>query len=110
MMDASLSAMMLADAQAICAEAGQTVIINGVSYPAMVTDIMVTPQLETGGLMDRVGCTVKVCATPSAISAKAYMQPGKKLSYDSRIFRVVGFGSKPGSAWLQMTCVDEDQR
>jgi len=110
MMDANLTALMLADAQAICAEAGQTVIINSVSYPAMVSDLTVTPTLETGGLMDRLSCVVKVCATSSAISAKIHMQPGKKLSYDSRTLRVVGFTSKPGSAWLQMSCVDEDQR
>lgn len=110
MMDANLSAEMLADAQAICAESGQAVVIAGVTYAAMISDPTVTPQLVEGGLMEQVSILVKVPATSAATSAKANFQPGKKLTFDGRTYRVTALTSKPGSAWYQMQCQDADQR
>jgi len=110
MMDANLSAEMLADAQAICAEAGQSAVINGVTYAVMTTEPTVTPQLVEGGLMEQVSIIVKVPATTAATAAKADFQPGKKLTYDGRTYRVIALTSKPGSAWYQMQCQDADQR
>jgi len=109
-MDSNLAAMWLADAQAICAEAGQTVSINGTNYAAMLSDPTLTPSLEAGGLMDKITTLVKVPATTAALAAKSHMQPGKRLTHDGRIYRVIAFTYKPGSAWLQMQCQDADQR
>jgi hypothetical protein len=109
-MDANLAAEMLADAQAICAESGQSVVIQGVTYSAMVSDPTVTPQLVEGGLMEQVSILVKVPATPAATAAKAGFQPGKKLTFDGRTYRVTALTSKPGSAWYQLQCQDADQR
>ena len=109
MMDATLSAMMLADAQAMCAEAGQTVTIAGTAYPAMVSDPTLAPTLEAGGLMERVSTLVKLPTTSAVLAIKASCQPGKKLTFDGRVFRVTAFTSKPGSAWYQLQCQDADQ-
>lgn len=109
-MDSNLAAMWLADAQAICAEAGQTVTINSVSYAAMASDPTLTPSLEQGGLMDKITTLIKVPATTAALAAKSHMQPGKRLTFDARPYRVTAFTYKPGSAWLQMQCQDADQR
>lgn len=109
MMDATLSAMMLADAQAMCAEAGQTVTIDGTAFPAMVSDPTLAPTLEAGGLMERVSTLVKLPTTSGVLAIKASCQPGKKLTFDGRVFRVTAFTSKPGSAWYQLQCQDADQ-
>lgn len=109
-MDSNLTAAWLADAQAICAEVGQTVTINNVSYAAMLSDPTLTPSLEAGGLMDKITTLVKVPATTAALAAKSHMQPGKRLTFDGRGYRVTAFTYRPGSAWLQMQCQDADQR
>jgi hypothetical protein len=109
-MDSNLSAMWLADAQAICAEVGQTVSINGTSYAAMLSDPTLTPSLEAGGLMDKITTLIKVPSTTAALAAISYMQPGKRLTFDARAYRVTAFTYKPGSAWIQMQCQDADQR
>jgi proline racemase len=109
MMDATLSAMMLADALAMCAEAGQTVTIAGTAFPAMVSDPTLAPTLEAGGLMERVSTLVKLPTTSGVIAIKASCQPGKKLTFDGRVFRVTAFTTKPGSAWYQLQCQDADQ-
>lgn len=110
MMDAALSAMMLADALDMCAEAGQTVTISGTSYPAMVSDPTLAPTLEAGGFMEKVSTLVKVPTTPAVLAIKASCQPGKKLTFDGRSYRITAFTSKPGSAWYQLQCIDADQR
>jgi hypothetical protein len=109
MMDADLSAMMLADAQAMCSEAGQTVTINGTAFPAMISDPTLTPTLEAGGFMDRISTLVKIPTTAAVIAIKASCQPGKKLTLDGRVLRITAFTSKPGSAWYQLQCQDADQ-
>ena len=110
MMDANLISEMLADAQALCAEAGQTVTINSTSFPAMVSDPTFAPTLEDGGLMDRISTLVKLPTTPAVIAIKSLCQPGKKLTFDGRVFRVTAFTTKPGAAWYQLQCQDADQR
>jgi hypothetical protein len=109
MMDAILSAMMLADAQAMCAEAGQTVTIGGADFPAMVSDPTLAPTLEAGGLMERISTLVKLPTTPAVLAIKASCQPGKKLTFDGRVYRITAFTTKPGSAWYQLQCQDADQ-
>jgi hypothetical protein len=109
MMDADLSAMMLDDALEMCAEAGVTVTIGGTSFPAMVSDPTLTPTLEAGGLMDRISTLVKLPTTPAVLAIKASCQPGKKLTFDGRVFRITAFTTKPGSAWYQLQCQDADQ-
>jgi len=110
MMDANLSAMMLADAQAVAAEAGQTVTINAVNYPAMITDATLTQGYEAGGLMDRIETVVKIPATASVLAAAAFMTLGKKVTWDGRIYRITGKTRKPGGCWVQLNCHDADQR
>jgi len=109
-MDARFAAMMLADAQAMCAEAGQTVTINATDYPAMVSDPTLSPSYEAGGLMDKVSTLIQVPATSAAVAAKSHMQPGKRLTFDGRAYRVTAFTHKPGDGFLQMQCQDADQR
>lgn len=110
-MNSALAAMMLADAQAVAAEAGQTVTINGVSYPAMVADATLSQPLDTGGLMDSITTTIKIPATTAVLAAASAMVIGKKLTWDGRTYRVA---SKPfrksGSAWVQLTVTDDDAR
>lgn len=110
MMDANLSAMMLADAQAIAAEAGQTVTINAVTYPAMVTDATLTQGYEAGGLMDKIETVVKIPATSAVLAAASSMTLGKKVTWDGRIYRITGKTRKPGGCWVQLNCQDADQR
>ena len=110
MMDNNISQEWLADAQAIVAEVGQTVVINGVSFLALMGEPTVTQTLEVGGLMERVSVNISVPATASAIAAKTHMQHGKTVIHDGRSLRVVAFTHTPGTAWLQMQVQDADQR
>ena len=109
-MNSALAAMMLADAQAVTAEAGQTVTINAVNYAAMVSDASLSQNLEAGGLLDNISTTVKIPATPAVLAASAYMALGKKLTWNSRTFRITAKTTKPGSAWVQLAVVDDDAR
>ena len=109
-MDNTLAALMLTDAQAMCAEVGQTVTIQGTAYAAMVSDPTVQPRLESGGFMERVSTLVKLPTTPAIIAIKSSCQPGSKLTFDGRVYRVTAFTTKPGSAWYQLQCQDADQR
>lgn len=108
-MDTTLSAMMLADAQAMCTESGQTVTISGTPFEAMVSDPTLAPTLEAGGFMERISTLVKLPTTPAVLAIKASCQPGQKLTFDGRVFRITSFSTKPGSAWYQMQCQDADQ-
>jgi hypothetical protein len=109
-MNSALAAMMLADAQAVTAEAGQTVTINSVAYAAMVSDATLTQTLDAGGLMDNITTTIKIPATTAALAAAAYMALGKKLTWNGRTYRITGKTTKPGSAWVQLAVVDDDHR
>ena len=109
-MNSALAAMMLADAQAVTAEAGQTVTINAVTYAAMVSDATLSQNLEAGGLLDSITTTVKIPATTAALAATAHMALGKKVTWNGRTFRITGKTTKPGSAWVQLAVVDDDHR
>jgi len=110
-MNAALISMMLADAIALTAEAGQTVTIGANTFPAMVSDATLNPTLDAGGLMDQISTTVKIPATAAALAASADMAFGKKLTWAGRIFRITSKPfRKPGSAWVQLTVVDENTR
>ena len=105
-MNSTLSAMMLADAQAIALEIGQTVTVNSVSYQACVSEAVLTQSFESGGLMDKISTMVKIPATSAALAQKSFMQIGKTLTWDSNIYRVTGYNNKPGSPWIQLTVSD----
>lgn len=105
-MDSSLSAMMLADAQALASEIGQTVTVNSVSYQACVSEAVLTQSFESGGLMDKISTMVKIPATSAALAQKSFMQIGKTLTWDSNTYRVTGYNNKPGSPWIQLTVSD----
>ena len=107
-MDSSLSAMMLADAQALASEIGQTITVNSVSYQACVSEAVLTQSFESGGLMDKISTMVKIPATSSALAQKAYMAIGKTLTWDSNTYRITGYNQKPGSAWIQLTVQDSN--
>jgi hypothetical protein len=107
-MDSSLSAMMLADAQALASEIGQTITVNSVSYQACVSEAVLTQSFESGGLMDKISTMVKIPATSAALAQKAYMAIGKTLTWDSNTYRITGYNQKPGSAWIQLTVQDSN--
>ena len=109
MMDANFAAMKLADAQAMSAEAGQTVTINAVNYACMVADATLTPAFELGGVMDRIDTVIKIPATSAALAAASYMANGKKVTWAGRVYRIVAKTTKPGSGWVQLSCQDADQ-
>ena len=109
-MNEDLSAMMLADAQAVVAEIGQNVIINSVTYAATVSEAVLTQSFESGGLMDKISTLVKIPATTSALAQKSYMAIGKTLTWDNNLYRVTGFNHKPGSAWIQLSVQDAQER
>lgn len=110
MMDANLSAMMLADAQAMSAEAGQTVTINAVNYNCMTSDATLNPSFELGGVMDKIDTVIKLPATAAVLAAASFMTIGKKVTWAGRVYRIVSKTTKPGSAWVQLSCQDADQR
>ena len=105
-MDSSLQAMMLADAQAITAEIGQSVVINSVTYQACVSEAVLTQSFESGGLMDKISTMVKIPATSAALAQKSFMAIGKTLTWDSNTYRVTGYNNKPQSPWIQLTVQD----
>lgn len=109
MMDASFAAMKLADAQAMSAEAGQTVTINAVNYACMISDATLSPSFELGGVMDRIDTVIKIPATSAALAAASFMTIGKKVTWAGRVYRIISKTTKPGSAWVQLGCQDADQ-
>lgn len=108
-MDANFAAMKLADAQAMSAEAGQTVTINAVNYACMIEDATLSPAFEIGGITDRIDAVIKIPATSAALAAATYMAIGKKVTWDGRVYRIVSKSTKPGSGWVKLSCQDADQ-
>ena len=109
-MDANLAAMMLADAQANCAEIGQTVVISGVSYTAAVGQATLQEQLQAGGLMEQVSISVSLPATSALLAASSSYQIGKTLTYNGRTYRVASISHNPGDPCLTLQVQDADQR
>ena len=110
MMDANFAAMKLADAQAMSAEAGQTVTINAVNYDCMIADATLSPAFELGGVMDKIDTVIKIPATSAVLAAASFMAIGKKVTWAGRVYRIVSKTTKPGSGWVQLSCQDADQR
>lgn len=109
-MDNAISQEWLNDAQAIVTEIGQTIVINGTSYSALVGEPTITQSFVSGGLMDMASILVKIPATTSALSAKTHMAHGKTITFDGRTFRINSYSHKPGTAWITIQVNDADQR
>lgn len=109
-MDANLAAMMLADAVLNCAEVGQTVVINSVSYTAAVGQPTLQEQLQAGGIMEQVTVSVSLPATSALLAASSHYQIGKTLTYNGRTYRVVSLSYNPGDPYLTLQVQDSDQR
>ena len=110
-MDADLNAMMLADALDIVDEIGLPVVINGTSYNCSVADATLTQSFENGGLMDMIGTVIKIPATTSNLTKRnTDFAIGKTCTWESNVYRIVGTTYKTGSAWIQITVRDSNQR
>jgi hypothetical protein len=110
-MDDNLNAMFLADALAIADEIGLPVIINGTTYQCSVADATLTQSLESGGLMDQISTLVKIPATVSNLTKRnTDFAIGKTCTWESNVYRITGTTYKTGSAWIQITVRDVNQR
>jgi len=110
-MDDNLNAMFLADALAIADEIGLPVIINGTTYQCSVADATLTQSLESGGLMDQISTLVKIPATTSNLTKRnTDFAIGKTCTWESNVYRITGTTYKTGSAWIQLTVQDVNQR
>jgi len=110
-MDDNLNAMFLADALAIADEIGLPVIINGTTYQCSVADATLTQSLESGGLMDQISTLVKIPATVSNLTKRnTDFAIGKTCTWESNVYRITGTTYKTGSAWIQLTVRDVNQR
>jgi len=103
--------MFLADALAIADEIGLPVIINGTTYQCSVADATLTQSLESGGLMDQISTLVKIPATTSNLTKRnTDFAIGKTCTWESNVYRITGTTYKTGSAWIQLTVQDVNQR
>jgi hypothetical protein len=110
-MDADLNAMMLADALDIVDEIGLPVVINGTTYQCSVSDAVLTQSLESGGLMDQISTLIKIPATTSNLTKRnTDFAIGKTATWESNVYRITGTSWKTGSAWIQLTVRDVNQR
>jgi hypothetical protein len=110
-MNDNLNAMFLADALAIADEIGLPVIINGTTYQCSVADATLTQSLESGGLMDQISTLVKIPATTSNLTKRnTDFAIGKTCTWESNVYRITGTTYKTGSAWIQITVRDVNQR
>lgn len=110
-MDADLIAMMLADALKIVDEIGLPVVINGLTYQCSVSDAVLTQSLESGGLMDQISTLIKIPATTAnLIKRTTDFAIGKTATWESNVYRITGTSWKTGSAWIQITVRDVNQR
>jgi len=110
-MDDNLNAMFLADALAIADEIGLPVIINGTTYQCSVADATLTQSLESGGLMDQISNLIKIPATVSNLTKRnTDFAIGKTCTWENNVYRITGTTYKTGSAWIQITVRDVNQR
>jgi len=110
-MDDNLNAMFLADALDIVDEIGLPVIINGTTYQCSVSDATLTQSLESGGLMDQISTLIKIPATTSNLTKRnTDFAIGKTCTWENNVYRITGTTYKTGSAWIQITVRDVNQR
>jgi hypothetical protein len=110
-MDESLNEMFLADALAIVDEIGLPVVINGTTYQCSVSDATLTQSFESGGLMDQISTLIKIPATTSNLTKRnTDFAIGKTATWENNVYRVTGTTYKTGSAWIQLTVRDVNQR
>jgi hypothetical protein len=110
-MDDNLNAMFLADALDIVDEIGLPVVINGTTYQCSVSDAVLTQSLESGGLMDQISTLIKIPATASNLTKRnTDFAIGKTATWESNVYRITGTSYKTGSAWIQLTVRDVQQR
>ena len=93
---------------------------------AMISDPVQTQVLEAGGYCDKLQFTLKIAAADdewntsdlelgSNFAAIVNGSPisdfeiGKKLSIDNKTVRINSLTYKPGSAWIIMVVIDENQ-
>lgn len=123
----SIYAEFLPDAKEMLEEFGVLCSVDtDKSCLAMISDPVLTQVLEAGGYCDRLQFTLKVAAastewTTSDLelgsnfatiingSPVSDFTIGKKISIDNRIVRINSLTHKPGSAWIIMVVVDENQ-
>ena len=110
-MDDNLNAMFLADALDIVDEIGLPVIINGTTYQCSVSDATLTQSFENGGLMDQISTLIKIPATTANLTKRnTDFAIGKTCTWESNVYRITGTTYKTGSAWIQISVRDVNQR
>lgn len=110
-MDQNLNDMFLQDALDIVDEIGLPVVINGTTYNCSVSDATLTQSFENGGLMDRISTIIKIPATASNLTKRTTdFAIGKTATWESNVYRIIGTSYKTGSAWIQLTAQDVNQR
>lgn len=110
-MDANLNAMFLQDALDIVDEIGLPVVINNVTYQCSVSDAMLTQSFENGGLMDKISTLIKIPATTGNLTKRTTdFAIGKTATWENNVYRIIGSSWKSGSAWIQISVQDVNQR
>lgn len=125
---AALYSEFLPDAKEVIADlgiAGQT--DGGVlTFKAMLSDPAVTQVLESGGFVTQTQHTVRLPAASASWSLPdgsngasgaivaggsvvALLGIGKKITVGGKDLRITGQTYKPGSAWVTLVVVDENQ-
>ena len=126
--DVSLYSEFLPDAKEILADLGVAGSCNSgaITFVCMLSDPAVTQVFEAGGFCERTQHTVRLAAetaswslpdgsngaSAAVISAGAPIASlaiGKKIGAGGKDLRITGQTYKPGSAWVTLVVIDDNQ-
>ena len=99
---------------------------SGPTFLCLISDPVLTQVLEAGGYCDRTQFSVKVTATTSAWTASdgrvgasaallsggnpiSALSIGKKITAGGKSVRITSQTYKPGSAWIILVVIDDNQ-
>ena len=116
----------LPDAKEVIADLGVTGSAGALTFRAMISDPQVTQSFGAGGFVTQTQHTVRLPASDaswalpdgsngasgpiiSAGSVVASLGLGKKITVGGKALRITAQTYKPGSAWVTLVVVDEDE-
>ena len=124
----SLYSEFLPDAKEVLADLGVAGSCNGgaITFVCMLSDPAVTQVFEAGGFCERTQHTVRLAAATASWSQPdgsngasaaiissgapiASLAIGKKIVAGGKNLRITGQTYKPGSAWVTLVVIDENQ-
>ena len=124
----SLYAEFLPDAKEMIADFGVTGSANAgaITFRCLISDPAVTTALEAGGYIERVQYSVRLPAVTASWSLPdgstgssaallsggvpiASLAQGKKIVAGGKIVRITTQTYKPGSSWITLVVIDDNQ-